>query len=225
MSAEPESPRKRPPALAPALRLALGALLAVAVLQLLVELTRQPIADAKQAMLERSLATLLPKEGAQADAPLEQFDISAPGWLKGDPSAHVYRRGPHHVVIETRTQDGYAGEIRLLVGLSTPGAVVAVRVTEHHETPGLGDAIEAEKSDWIEQFRGRIWAPDQARAWQVDKDGGEFDTMAGATITSRAMVDAVERVAALHRQHFDAIVSAPAGIELRIDDAPASPAH
>ena len=205
MSAEREPGRQRMAFLQPALRLAIGALLAVALLQGLVEVTREPIAAAQQVRLNQRLSALLPADPASAAG--DQIELIAPHWLGSQQAMRVYRRDDA-MVIETIAADGYAGPIRLLVGLGEAGQVTAVRVTEHRETPGLGDAIEAEKSDWILQFDDRSVVARQANAWRVDKDGGDFDTLAGATVTSRAVVQAVERVALLHANHYAEIRSA-----------------
>jgi hypothetical protein len=66
------------------------------------------------------------------------------------------RRGdaPAALVFEAEAADGYAGSIRLRIGVDADGRISGVRVTAHRETPGLGDGIEAERSDWITRFDG-----------------------------------------------------------------------
>ena len=88
-------------------------------------------------------------------------------------------------------RDGYNGNIGLLVGVSHEGRITGVRVTSHRETPGLGDGIEADESDWIESFAGRSLNDPPASGWTVRADGGEFDQLTGATITPRAVIKAV----------------------------------
>jgi len=100
---------------------------------------------------------------------------------------------PVAVAVETTAPDGYSGEIQLLVGADFSGKVYGTRVVEHHETPGLGDKIELRLSDWINSFNGKqISGPDD-RHFAVKKDGGDFDQFTGATITPRAVVNAVKR--------------------------------
>ncbi len=100
------------------------------------------------------------------------------------------------VILEASAPDGYAGEIRLLVGILPDGRVGGVRVAVHRETPGLGDYIEIARSPWIRQFDGSsLDHPDSAH-WKVRKDGGQFDYVTGATVTPRAIVKAVQ--GALH---------------------------
>ncbi len=97
------------------------------------------------------------------------------------------------IILPVEAHDGYSGNILLLAGILANGQVSTVRVLMHKETPGLGDKIDASISDWILGFDGKsLVNPTQSR-WKVIKDGGEFDQLVGATITTRAVVDAVER--------------------------------
>jgi len=89
------------------------------------------------------------------------------------------------------TENGYNGEIVLLVGIDFSGKVTGVRVVKHRETPGLGDGIEIKRSNWIETFIGRSLKNPLGQGWKVKRDGGEFDQFTGATITPRAVVGAV----------------------------------
>jgi electron transport complex protein RnfG len=86
---------------------------------------------------------------------------------------------------------GYAGAIRVMMGVDTDGRLLGVRVTSHKETPGLGDKIDEKKSDWILRFTGLFLGKPAEDKWKVKKDGGEFDQFAGATITPRGVVGAV----------------------------------
>ncbi len=88
-------------------------------------------------------------------------------------------------------RDGYSGPIRLLVGIDVEGTVTAVQVLEHRETPGLGDRVEAGKSDWVKQFDGRSLINPTPDGWEIKRDGGEFDQLTGASVTPRAIVNAV----------------------------------
>ncbi len=108
---------------------------------------------------------------------------------------------PVAVVLEAAAPDGYAGEIKLLVGILGDGRLAGVRVTAHRETPGLGDYIDVTRSDWIHQFAGKSLANPDPADWKVRKDGGQFDYMAGATITPRAIVKAVRNVLEFHADH------------------------
>ncbi|MDR0440016.1 MAG: electron transport complex subunit RsxG [Candidatus Accumulibacter sp.] len=104
------------------------------------------------------------------------------------------------LLIEAVAHDGYAGDIRLLLALDAEGRIIGVRVVAHKETPGLGDYIDARKDPdkarpWITQFDGLNPAAASAREWKVKKDGGRFDSMAGATVSPRAVIKAVREAA------------------------------
>lgn len=88
--------------------------------------------------------------------------------------------------------EGYSGPITVILGINRKGELLGTRVLSHTETPGLGDKIEAEKSDWIFSFNGLSLASLGESKWKVKKDGGYFDQFTGATITPRAVVKAIK---------------------------------
>lgn len=98
---------------------------------------------------------------------------------------------PVAVILRFAAVNGYNGPIHLLAGIEADGSLAGVRVTSHRETPGLGDAIEVARNDWIRSFEGRSLRSPGPQGWRVRRDGGEFDQFTGATITPRAIVEAV----------------------------------
>jgi Na+-translocating ferredoxin:NAD+ oxidoreductase subunit G len=103
---------------------------------------------------------------------------------------------PVALVFETVAPDGYAGKIKLIVAVRADGQVAGVRVTQHKETPGLGDYVEPRKDKnkehpWIAQFTGLSLTRNPEGEWKVKKDGGRIDYHAGATVTPRAVSKAV----------------------------------
>jgi electron transport complex protein RnfG len=88
---------------------------------------------------------------------------------------------------------GYAGKIKLMLGVNSEGRALGVRVLAHKETPGLGDWIDTKKGDWILQFNGLSLGNPPPEKWKVKKDGGQFDQFSGATITPRGVVGAIRR--------------------------------
>jgi electron transport complex protein RnfG len=105
---------------------------------------------------------------------------------------------------------GYAGEIRLILGLDANGEILGVRVLSHAETPGLGDKIETAKDPWILGFNGLSLDNPPAQAWAVKKDGGHFDQFSGATITPRGVVAAVKQGLEFFQAHRDELLNPPA---------------
>ena len=122
---------------------------------------------------------------------------------------------------ETITARGYNGNITVLAGLLPDGTLSTVLVTQQAETPGLGTVVCDRKRQktlsglikgeaqtglppnvMLDQFSGKQIVEGQA-PWTVKKDGGTLDAITGATITSRAVGDAVFTIAetfAIHRE-------------------------
>lgn len=115
---------------------------------------------------------------------------------KGKPYTTIFYRARMHGKIVAfafpAIAYGYSGAIDLIVGVDTKGKVLGVRVIEHHETPGLGDKIEADKSNWIFSFTGKSLKNPPPDKWKVKKDGGIFDQFTGATITPRGVVAGIK---------------------------------
>lgn len=120
---------------------------------------------------------------------------------------------PVAAIFTTTTPDGYSGNIRLAVGIHADQTLAGVRVLAHKETPGLGDWIDVEKSDWVLGFSGKSLQDPSETAWSVKKDGGEFDQFTGATITPRAVVAAVKQVLLWSAQHTDRLFAPSTGVE------------
>ncbi|UCD74037.1 MAG: RnfABCDGE type electron transport complex subunit G [Phycisphaerales bacterium] len=95
--------------------------------------------------------------------------------------------------IEGSTNEGFAGQIRLIYGYDPSiKRVVGMKVLESLETPGLGDKIKKEKNPaFAAQFENLAIEPTIV----VVKDGkdqdNEIDAITGATISSNAVVDAI----------------------------------
>ena len=107
---------------------------------------------------------------------------------------------PVGLVFEAVAPDGYAGKIRLVIAIRNNGQVAGVRITQHKETPGLGDYIELKKDKnkarpWITQFQGMSLAEVTDKEWKVKKDGGRIEYYAGATVTPRAVSKAIFKAA------------------------------
>ena len=100
---------------------------------------------------------------------------------------------PAAVILEAIAHDGYAGDIKLLIAIKVDGSISGVRVLTHKETPGLGDYIDIAKDNWIKLFNAESLTKTVSAQWKVKKDGGQFDYMAGATITPRAVIKAVHK--------------------------------
>jgi len=166
--------------------------------------TQGRIAANEQAALLANLNALVPPERYDNDVTEDYIQVIAPEFLGTSEPVTIYRayRGTQPVALfaTPTAPDGYSGPIKLLIGVYADGTLAGVRVLRHKETPGLGDAIEIERSDWIRTFEDRSLGNPPLKHWQVRKDGGVFDQFTGATITPRAVVQAVKKFL-LYFQH------------------------
>ena len=177
--------------------LTLFAIIGTGLVVLTVDATRDRIAANERKTLLARLAILLPTGSFDNDVISDTVQVRNAQWLGSKEPVTVYRarlKGrPVAAVLAPVAPDGYSGDIKLLVGIRYDGTLTGVRVLDHHETPGLGDAIEESRSDWITRFTGRSLSNPAASGWKVKRDGGDFDQFTGATITPRAVVNAVHQ--------------------------------
>ena len=159
------------------------------------EVTEERIAANERAYLLRSLNEVVPATAYDNDLFTDTVRLHDPELLGTDAPVTAYRARrdgkPVAVVLNVVAPDGYSGPIRLVVGIDAGGELTGVRVVSHRETPGLGDKVEVERSDWILGFEGLRLDSLTAKGWAVKRDGGHFDQFTGATVTPRAVVKAV----------------------------------
>lgn len=196
-----------------ALALGAAAAVCVAILSVVNQQTAPRISEQRLAAKLAILSEVLP--GVEAGQTLLQdcLQVTDETLLGKNTAQTLYRwRQDGELsayIIETTAPDGYSGNIDLIVALTPDGTVLGSRVLNHKETPGLGDKIEARRSAWIFSFSGKTVTADNANEWAVRKDGGNFDQFTGATITPRAVINAV-RNAALYVQQHPQLATLPA---------------
>ncbi len=157
-------------------------------------LTKEPIALAKKAKQEAAIKSVLPTFSelkiVNVKSALENDSLQFnQGFVDGQLVG---------TAINTFTNKGFSGNIKLMVGLLPDGTINNISVLEHKETPGLGDKMQKSKSTWSEQFNGK---KSETFKFDVTKDGGQVDAITAATISSRAYVDAVKRAIATYKQN------------------------
>jgi len=179
-----------------ALLLAIFSVVCTGAIALINVLTQPLILEQQQIALQNNINELI-KENEYDNKIIEScFMVTDPMLLGDKEPKQVFiatkENQPVAALIQTNTFKGYSGEIKLLVGIYENGSVAGVRINSHTETPGLGDKIQTNKSDWIYSFDGKEYTEETKSQWAVKKDGGTFDAFTGATITPRAVVDAVK---------------------------------
>lgn len=196
--------------------LGITGLLAALILALVSRITAEPI---RQAKLQNELKML-----QALDLPEFDNDMTANRFTVNDV---VYMAATLNGKIvgfaaESSTRSGYSGLLRALTSFDAQGRILAVQITEHKETPGLGAAVCERKfrktifnffkappaglppNAILDQFRGKDAG--KSGNWKISKDGGEFAFRTGATITSRAVTEMVNAAAAnfeTARKHFN----------------------
>lgn len=158
-------------------------------------LTHERIAEQEKLRVLQQFNALVPTTSYNNDLLTDRVDIRDEAYFRHPDPVPVYRARmddePVAVLMTVTAPDGYNGDIRLLTAIDTNGKILGVRVVSHRETPGLGDPIELERSDWILGFTDKSLTNPRGKGWAVKRDDGEFDQFTGATISPRAVVKAV----------------------------------
>lgn len=186
-------------------------------------LTRPTIEASRQAGKMRLINEVLPADRFDNDLLADFVDIGPTPELGLDNGGRIYRArrsgAPAALVFDVVAKDGYSGRIAMAVAVDASGRLTGVRVTEHKETPGLGDYIDPRKDrnrerPWITQFNGVSFDDVNASKWHVKRDGGVFDYHIGATISARAVTEATGRALRYAHRQRDALFAAPTGARL-----------
>ncbi len=178
-----------------AAKLVVFAVVFTALMTYVFEITKAPIKKAEEEARMALFRQIVPPNMHDNNLLKDTISIK-PNHLLGNKEITLANRAilnnaPAAVILEAIAHDGYNGDIKLLIAIKYDGSISGVRVLTHKETPGLGDYIDIVRSDWIKLFDDESLQKTPDNQWAVKKDGGSFDYMAGATITPRAIVKAV----------------------------------
>ncbi|GIZ11033.1 RnfABCDGE type electron transport complex subunit G [Pseudomonas sp. NCCP-436] len=180
----------------PSLLLTLLAMAVTGLLAVLQWLAAPAIDQQRQAASERRLLDLLPVQHYD-NRPLHE-PVELPAGVLGNPAAETgYQarlQGHPSALLLPVGAAGYEGPIRLLVAVDADGRLIASKVLEQRETPGLADLDAPARRSWLQHFNGLRDNDD----WRLRAEGGNLDQMAGATITSRAVRDALQSAVKFH---------------------------
>jgi len=161
--------------------------LSAAVLAYVYSLTAEPIAIAKN---HKTLEAIREVVGTFDNNPFEEkTTLTTPS---GKNHLELYPARENGIItavaIKTYSDNGFGGRIELIIGMLMDGTVTGYKVIDQKETPGLGSKINEKK--FADQFVGMNTHSDN---FKLKKDGGEIDAITGATISSRAVTEAVQR--------------------------------
>ena len=159
----------------------------------LVQQLLAPRIGAQQRLIEsRNLLDMLPA-GSYDNQPLDQplaikGVVLANSTLLGGYRANLNGR-PAAIILLSRVT-GYEGPIDLLLVIDSQGRLLGIKTLKQGETPGLGAMIATHPNPWLAGFIGKSRSEPGDSGWALKKDQGQFDQLAGATITSRAVISA-----------------------------------
>ncbi|MBI3095753.1 MAG: electron transport complex subunit RsxG [Rhodocyclales bacterium] len=177
----------------------------------------------------RLIGEVLPAATYDNDLMADAITLPPQASLGLDEETRLWRArkagAPVALVLEAAAPDGYSGRIGLIVAIGADGKLIAVRVTAHKETPGLGDYINPKKDrnkarPWITQFSNLGFDTVPREKWRVKKDGGRFDQMSGATISARAVTNASGRALAWTLENRDKLFALPANSRFEARSTP-----
>ena len=138
--------------------------------------TKDKIALAQRQAEQKALLEILPMDQHSNDLLMDVVNIPEQYWaqlgLKKAERIHIGRDKYGNVstlIFPTTAADGYSGAIKLIVGVHIDGTLAGVRITEHRETPGLGDKVELKKSPWVLDFNGKSLHNPERDRWAVKK--------------------------------------------------------
>ncbi len=174
-------------------------------------ITADRIAAQERRVILEQLGQIIPPQRYDNELQDDRISLRDERYFPNGQAVTAYRARqqgqPVAVILKFAAVNGYNGNIQLLAGIEADGRLAGVRVVSHKETPGLGDAIESEKSDWVLGFDGRTLNDPAPTGWAVRRDGGEFDQFTGATITPRAVVEAVHSALEYYEQNRELLFS------------------
>ena len=161
------------------------------------KVTAAPITAAGKQESNRALATVLPPFDNNPGETRAVFVDHGCSW-----TFHVARKEGRYVgtAFVSSSKKGYGGEIRVMVGITADGHIKAIHILSQNETPGLGTKIS--DPPFKSQLEGKSIA---GTVWAIKKDSGTFNAITGATISSRAVLDAIRDGVAVYTNHVTEI--------------------
>jgi len=184
------------------LSLTLISAVCAAVLAIVNNATKERIANLATLKANNAARAVLPASVKAIEPVKDPADASLTAFIGYADDAKTQIAG---YAVPGLTAKGYGGNIRLMVGLNPDRTVISYQVLAAAETPGLGSNLSTPA--FIARFKDQ-----PAASVKVTKDGGKIEALTSATITSRAVCDAVADAA----QRIDRI-------EGKASAAPAAP--
>lgn len=120
--------------------------------------------------------------------------IDVPAYINNSNKITVYRARLNKQAVAISLMPviskGYNGNLSLVVGISYDGKLSGIKILHHNETEGFGDQAHQDNSDWLLMLNEQSLEITK-KNWAIKKDGGQFDQLSGATITSRSIITTI----------------------------------
>ena len=143
-------------------------------------LTAEPIAASKKAKQEEAIKAVLP----------EFTTVDEETIVNEQKIFRAYNANGELVGIAIETKElGFGGDVTTMVGFDANGTIVDYSLLAHAETPGLGSKLV----DWFKVKSDIRGAGANKMPLRVSKDGGEYDAITAATISSRAFLNSINK--------------------------------
>ncbi|AKA22858.1 RnfABCDGE type electron transport complex subunit G [Pseudomonas chlororaphis] len=176
------------------------------------QVTAPRIEREQRAIQARELLQILPADSYDNQPldhplPLDNLPLDHSTLLGG---YRASRNGQASAVLLRSQVSGYGGPIELLIAIAADGKLLGSKPLRHSETPGLGARIAERPSAWLQGFIGKSLEDPGDAGWGLKKDHGQFDQMAGATITSRAVIEGIHDSLRYFDAHREQLLGNPA---------------
>ena len=107
---------------------------------------------------------------------------------RGEDVFIVYRDGEPIGYCVSSTGSGFGGDVNVMVGIDPSGAVYGIKIVSMSETPGIGTKVQGES--FLSQFIG-------------NSGNAEADIISGATFSSKAVIEAVDKALSVEVNVFE----------------------
>lgn len=143
-------------------------------------LTAEPIAASKKAKQEAAIKAVLP----------EFTTVDEEAIVNEQKIFRAYNANDELVGIAIETKElGFGGDVTTMVGFDANGTIVDYSLLAHAETPGLGSKLV----DWFKVKSDIRGVSSDKMPLRVSKDGGKYDAITAATISSRAFLNSINK--------------------------------
>ena len=137
-------------------------------------------------------ATIAAENAARAEVLPEADSFSPVEGITVEGVSAVYTADNGAGAAITASAKGYGGDVVIMVGIGPDGTITSIEVTEQGETKGIGSNVVG-NPEYLAQYDGLS----AAQPLVLDQD---VDALSGATVSSTAVIDAVNAAIAAYNQ-------------------------